>query len=316
MKKISSKLNISNFRCNIAYFFLVMGVGISAISGVKIGQKVAESHIESLGYDVDNDNYTSSNNNTNRSYNNLKLNDGNSQEIVISDFNSYYSSSLSIYDEINNTDIMDLDNIEALEEQEEKEIIVDEITDMNAEMKIMFIEASTNDDIDFIYDSNNVDLLLNRGNFELTTGNKTYEDMNEDDFEFFVAVVAAEAKANNKSDVLATASSILNRCESDKWITHVKTAMHYREDENVDPIDQLICPSQYEAYLNGDYKKFMDFNVSSDVLEACRDAWYYGIRNNNYCSFRSSASVDYSSNQIVQGGNRFNDELPKEKVLN
>ena len=46
-----------------------------------------------------------------------------------------------------------------------------------------------------------------------------------------------------------------------------------------------------------------------EVISACKAVWYDGIRNHNYCSFRSSSATGYSDNQIVEGGNRFNDEV-------
>ena len=143
--------------------------------------------------------------------------------------------------------------------------------------------------------------LLEDGNFEVTTGNQTYEYLSDEDYDFFTAVVAAESNGN-RHDALAVASSILNRCDRDDWVEEVdKLGM-----DGTNPICQIKAPGQYQVYEEGKYLKYLN-NVSIEVEDACNSAIYEGIRNNNYCSFRSNDTVSYSDNLIVEGGNRFDD---------
>ncbi len=145
--------------------------------------------------------------------------------------------------------------------------------------------------------------LLETDNFEVTTGNETYEYLSDKDYEFFTAVVAAESNGN-RHDALAVASSILNRCESEKWVAEVdKLGM-----DGTNPISQIKAPGQYQVYEEGRYLEYLN-NVSIEVEDACNSALYDGIRNNSYCSFRSNDTVAYSDNLIVEGGNRFNDKV-------
>lgn len=150
------------------------------------------------------------------------------------------------------------------------------------------------------YDEIN-DVEIDTENFELTTDNKTYEDLDDEAFEFFVACVAAECNGTTH-DALATASSVLNRCDSERWQT-----------VSDNPVEHLTAGGQYSVYSSGLYKQFLGFNVSDEVLDACTAVWYNGIRNNNYCSFRGNSETYYSDIQVVDGGNRFGDELVKEK---
>ena len=148
------------------------------------------------------------------------------------------------------------------------------------------------------------DIEIDTENFELTTDNKTYEYLDDSDFEFFVACVAAECNGNTH-DALATASSILNRCDSEKWQT-----------VSEDPVGHLTAGGQYSVYSSGLYEQFLGFNVTDEVLEACTIVWYDGIRNNNYCSFRANHETYYDGVQVVDGGNRFADELKEEEKTN
>ena len=149
------------------------------------------------------------------------------------------------------------------------------------------------------------DKIIKADVFQITTDNKTYEYLEDSDFEFFVANVAAESNGN-KHDALAVASSILNRCDSEKWVNYLNTIG--LDGEN--PIHHIKAPGQYNVYETGSYLEYM-VDVPLEVISACKAAWYDGIRNHNYCSFRSNNAADYSGNQIVEDGNRFNDEIKK-----
>ena len=145
--------------------------------------------------------------------------------------------------------------------------------------------------------------LLDNGDFEVTTGNQTYEYLSDKDYEFFTAVVAAECNGN-RHDALAVASSILNRCDSEKWVAEVDNLGM----DGTNPISQIKAPGQYQVYEEGRYLEYLN-NVSIEVEDACNSALYDGIRNNSYCSFRSNDTISYSDNLIVEGGNRFNDKV-------
>lgn len=168
----------------------------------------------------------------------------------------------------------------------------------------------TNDDY---YDIDNNEYctneeLMNTDNFVITIDNKTYENLSLDDFELFTAVVATES-TDNIYDALAVASSVANRCDSDKWVEYVNS--YGKDGEN--PIDQLTFSGQYEGYLNGSYEAYLNgsLEVPVEVEDACATVWFGGIRNHNFCSFRASHATSYSDMQIVEGGNRFDDEIAK-----
>lgn len=151
--------------------------------------------------------------------------------------------------------------------------------------------------------------LLNTEAFTVTVDNKTYEYLPESDFDLFTAVVAAES-SNNKYDALAVASSILNRCDSEKWVNDLNN----RGLDGENPIDHIIASGQYSVYSEGNYEKYLNGNAPDEVTYACQAAWYNGIRNNNYCSFRGKEAESYSNNQIVENGNRFDDEVEVKKI--
>ena len=158
-----------------------------------------------------------------------------------------------------------------------------------------------------MYDADNncyitYDRLLNDEAFVVTSDNKTYEYLPDESFDMFMAVVAAESNGN-RHDSLAVASSILNRCESPNWIEEINKL----GKDGTNPIDHITAPGQYQTYEEGKYLEYLNGNVPVQVYDACYSAWYNGIRNNDYCSFRSNDTVTYSNKIIVEGGNRFDD---------
>lgn len=143
--------------------------------------------------------------------------------------------------------------------------------------------------------------------FNITTNNKTYETLSADDFKLFQAVVAAESSKDHH-DALAVASSILNRCDDEKWINYLDNKGY----DGRNPIEQITLPGQYSVYFEGNYEVYLDDkNVPQEVKDACRLAWYQGIRSHKYVSFRGRSDTEYSDNQVVENGNRFNDVLIK-----
>ena len=164
--------------------------------------------------------------------------------------------------------------------------------------KFMFI-------YEYGYDAG-TDTVINT-DFNITVGNKTYENLSGDDFKLFQAVVAAESNKDHH-DALAVASSILNRCEDEKWINYLDN----NGSDGRNPIDQITFRGQYSVYSEGNYEVYMDDNnVPQEVKDACRLAWYQGIRSHKFVSFRGRSDVEYSDNQVVDGGNRFDDKLEK-----
>lgn len=129
--------------------------------------------------------------------------------------------------------------------------------------------------------------------FTLTYDNKKY-NLNQQDKELLMAIVAAEANKSSKDDCLAVVSVILNRCENSRWV-----ASH-----GSNPISQATAPNQFVVYQNGTYKKYLNGNVNDNVKNAVEDA-LNGLRNCEYLSFRSNASTSYSSNMIDASGNRY-----------
>ena len=128
--------------------------------------------------------------------------------------------------------------------------------------------------------------------FEVTTGNLTYQ-LCDEDIELLCAIVSAESD-KSYDDALAVVSTILNRCEKSNWINS-----HGR-----DPIQQATAPNQYVVYQHGSYKRYLNGNAPQTVKQAVMDA-LNGVRNHNYCSFRSNGTTSYSNNMITATGNRY-----------
>lgn len=142
----------------------------------------------------------------------------------------------------------------------------------------------------------NIDISRYKNNeangFKVTTGNLSY-DLCDEDFELLCAIVSAESD-KSYDDALAVVTTILNRCETSNWI-----ASHGK-----DPISQATAPNQFVVYQHGSYSRYMNGNAPETVVQAVKDA-LAGVRNHNYCSFRSNGSTGYSSNMISPTGNRY-----------
>ena len=119
--------------------------------------------------------------------------------------------------------------------------------------------------------------------FNVTTGNKVYE-LSDEEFGILAAVVSCEANKSSRDDVLAVMSVILNRADSSRYPN--------------DPVSVVAAPYQFSCY------KGKSITPSDTIASVMRDA-LNGVRNNNYYGFRSWQSVSYSSNYIVDGGNRY-----------
>ncbi len=128
--------------------------------------------------------------------------------------------------------------------------------------------------------------------FNVTKDNLKYE-IPEEDYNFFVAVVASESHTN-KDDILAVMSVILNRSDATG-----KT-----------PVEIVTAPNQFAGYFDGYYLRYLNddgsLNSSTSLVEEVVTDALNGVRNNNYYSFRSWGSSNYSENYIAYMGNRFN----------
>ena len=162
------------------------------------------------------------------------------------------------------------------------------LTQQSAKQDIIIEPGDPNDpSIDISKYHNNL-----ANGFEVTTGNLTYQ-LCDEDIELLCAIVSAESD-KSYDDALAVVSTILNRCEKSNWINS-----HGR-----DPIQQATAPNQYVVYQHGSYKKYLNGNAPQTVKQAVMDA-LNGVRNHNYCSFRSNGTTSYSNNMITATGNRY-----------
>ena len=164
----------------------------------------------------------------------------------------------------------------------------DGLTQQSAKQDIIIEPGDPdNPDIDISKYHNNI-----ANGFEVTTGNLTYQ-LCDEDIELLCAIVSAESD-KSYDDALAVISTILNRCETTNWINS-----HGR-----DPIQQATAPNQYVVYQHGSYKNYLNGKAPETVKQAVKDA-LNGVRNHNYCSFRSNGTTSYSNNMITTTGNRY-----------
>ena len=159
--------------------------------------------------------------------------------------------------------------------------------------------------------------LINADKFVVTSNNKTYEYLSDDDFRFFASIVATETSSNevegNPLDAITVGASILNRCDNSRWVNYLNANGY----DGSNPIDQMKYPGQYTACKSKKFYRYYngEVEIPAPVLAACEATWYGGIRNHNYCSFRARGCKSYSNNQIVDNGNRFGDEIKEEEKI-
>ena len=126
--------------------------------------------------------------------------------------------------------------------------MLDEVDEINIE------EDNTNEIVLFEHLEDSYDLennvyiteeeIIGSEEFKVTTDNKTYEYLEDDDFIFFAANVAAES-SDNIYDALAVATSIANRCDSEEWVDYLNSLG--MDGEN--PIDHIKAPGQYSVVI-------------------------------------------------------------------
>ena len=127
--------------------------------------------------------------------------------------------------------------------------------------------------------------------FVVRDGNTKYE-LTNDEYNFFVAVVASESHTNI-NDILAVMSVILNRSDA----------------LGKSPVEVVTSPGQFAGYFDDCYLRFLNDDgslmSSTALVQEVVDDALNGIRNNYYYSFRSWGSTMYSDNYIAYMGNRF-----------
>jgi len=142
---------------------------------------------------------------------------------------------------------------------------------------------------------------------------ETY-NLTPEEFDILCAIVLTEAKENSYDDVYYTINTVYNRTISKKWIRYISN--NYGEDTGFNLYYQAIMPGQFVVYQDGLYKA--NLGVDSGVgYQAIIDFLYNpqsGFPNikHNFLSFKSADSRVEGSVQLVDGGNRYHNELTEE----
>ena len=155
--------------------------------------------------------------------------------------------------------------------------------------------------------------------FENSVWRKRYGYSVDQAIEAFIGCCIAESD-KTIDDVLAVATTILNRCESSNW------GSHYENGTN--PFDQLYANNGAQfAVIQGRNKKYMPcvvgmasveeelakYGADYETLKATvLEALEHGVRNHDYTGFRSNGWRGYYDNlrHISPKGNRYQFENP------
>ena len=106
------------------------------------------------------------------------------------------------------------------------------------------------------------------------------------DFDLLCAITAQEC-SSSYTGALAVITTACNRAQSTKW-----------RKNGTDPLSQYKAPGQFCYSIDSHWKKRLNGNYSSVVVQAVTDA-LNGVRNHNYLSFRAAGT---HSGQLI-GGN-------------
>lgn len=106
------------------------------------------------------------------------------------------------------------------------------------------------------------------------------------DFDLLCAITAQEC-SSSYTGALAVITTACNRAQSAKW-----------RKNGTDPLSQYKAPGQFCYSIDNHWKKRLNGNYSSVVVQAVTDA-LNGVRNHNYLSFRAAGT---HSGQLI-GGN-------------
>lgn len=111
-----------------------------------------------------------------------------------------------------------------------------------------------------------------------------------EEFDLLCAITAQEASSSYEA-ALAVITCACNRAESSRWARN-----------GSDPLSQYKAPGQFCYSIDNHWKKRLNGNYSSVVVQAVTDA-LNGKRNHNYLSFRSAG---YASGEYIGGNVYFN----------
>ena len=106
------------------------------------------------------------------------------------------------------------------------------------------------------------------------------------DFDLLCAITAQEC-SSSYTGALAVITTACNRAQSTKW-----------RKNGTDPLSQYKAPGQFCYSIDSHWKKRLNGNYSSVVVQAVTDA-LNGVKNHNYLSFRAAGT---HSGQLI-GGN-------------
>ena len=167
-------------------------------------------------------------------------------------------------------------------------------------------EENPNQPIDLVYRQYTEPVINNSSldNYSIvtgmhyTTGNTTYP-MSDEDFYKVLSCVEAESSGDYE-DALAVASVIANRIDDGRF-------------SETTPLGIVSHPGQFAAWNASraeNYAANPALCQNPDVIKACQDVFYNGIRNNDYVEFKAASSPDKSVTgevkyQFVEGGNKF-----------
>lgn len=225
----------------------------------------------------------------------------NNEEITIQ--NTEIENNIIEDDNLNNTENINISSIEYI--NNESNINTDNNNNNDLNVKDEDITIS-NVDINSIVDYKERYSISNSysGNskFNLTTDNNTFT-MSDEEVAEIAAIVYGEAREGSPDDALAVASVMANRVDSDRnWggADNGLIGVAHAKGQFAAYLDQVPKYLNFkEAYQNGTLNEGMQI-----CLEAVRDVMN-GVRNNDYESFRSWGSSNYSDNYIIERGNRY-----------
>ena len=102
-----------------------------------------------------------------------------------------------------------------------------------------------------------------------------------------LCAITAQECSSSYTGALAVITTACNRAQSTKW-----------RKNGTDPLSQYKAPGQFCYSIDSHWKKRLNGNYSSVVVQAVTDA-LNGVRNHNYLSFRAAGT---HSGQLI-GGN-------------
>lgn len=153
-------------------------------------------------------------------------------------------------------------------------------------------------------------------------------DLTEEQFHILLCIILSEAKPYDLNtgteddymfsyiDSYATTNTIDNRTQSITWVDYIDSLLDEGSATNI--YYQATASGQFSGYLNGNYKKFLDIDITVyPAYQAVIDYLYTGEPMHNYLCFRSWNSSEEGKEHFVEGGNRYFNELTDEdRIIN